>query len=237
MTVGVRTGRWLAAAVAVVGIVVIDAAPASAHTAGGPQPTNYRSEVVAVTPRVPGLTIEVLDLGRLVRVVNRTSDDVTVLGYAGEPYLRVGPAGVFENLRSPSLYQNRVMPAGVPSVVPPSADPAAPPEWRRRSGGTSVSWHDHRTHWTGPDPVAVRQRASTGPVAVSTWSIQLRRRQVDIAVQGTLVWEPSRSAALPVAVAIGLALLAMAAAMSRWRGRVLPALLAVLVATDVVRNL
>jgi len=49
---------------------------------------------------VAGLRIEAIDAGARLRLRNATGQEVVVLGYAGEPYLRVGPAGVFENRRS-----------------------------------------------------------------------------------------------------------------------------------------
>jgi hypothetical protein len=41
--------------------------------------------------------VEVVDAGARLRVRNQTGREVMVLGYAGEPYLRVGPAGVPES--------------------------------------------------------------------------------------------------------------------------------------------
>ena len=71
---------------------VASAAPAGAHGLGGLTPTNYETVLQSVTPHVPGLA----------RCTSSTSAprssspttaarDVVVLGYDGEPYLRVGP--------------------------------------------------------------------------------------------------------------------------------------------------
>jgi len=100
-----RLGAGGAAAIA---LVIGFASPASAHTVTGVAPTDYRSEIVGVNPRLPGVSVRLLDLGNRVEMTNAGTVDVVVLGYYGEPYLRVGPAGAFENRRSPSVALNRV---------------------------------------------------------------------------------------------------------------------------------
>src|SRR5205814_6457459 len=87
---------------------VLVTAPADAHTVTGVRPTNYRSDILAMLPRLPGVTVRLLDLGNRVELSNGSGTDVVVLGYFGEPYLRVGPHGVFENTRSQSVAMNRV---------------------------------------------------------------------------------------------------------------------------------
>ncbi len=65
-------------------------------------------------------------------------EEVVILGYDGEPYLRFTADGVFRNTRSPATYLNEDRFANV--TVPASADPEAPPEWERVSSsqtGTS----------------------------------------------------------------------------------------------------
>ena len=92
----------VAGAVAV--LLVIAAPPADAHTITGVAPTNYRSEIVAVTPKWQGVSVRLLDLGNRVELVNSSRTDVVVLGYQGEPYLRVGPYGVHYFLGVPKTY-------------------------------------------------------------------------------------------------------------------------------------
>src|SRR5207302_5970632 len=115
---------------------LLTADPAAAHTVTGVQPTNFRSEIISVEPPTPGVAIHLLDLGRRVEVVDDGPGEVVLLGYQGEPYLRVGPAGVFENRRSPAVYLNRPTSSGATPATPPAGvDAAAPPSWHRRSGG------------------------------------------------------------------------------------------------------
>ena len=89
------------------GTVCLAASPAAAHGVGGREPTNVRSRILSVSPQLPGLDVELIEDGARVELTNTGPTEVTVLGYEDEPYLRVGPEGVFENTRSPAVYQNR----------------------------------------------------------------------------------------------------------------------------------
>src|SRR5215211_273095 len=88
-------------------VLVASAPPAAAHGVGGIQPSNYETRVLGISPPVVGVTIRAVDLGNRLELRNMSQHDVTVLGYESEPYLRVGPRGVFENQRSPAVYLNR----------------------------------------------------------------------------------------------------------------------------------
>jgi len=101
-----RTG--LMAGLAGLLLVVGGAGPAQAHVIGiGGRASNYRTDILDVTPPTPGLTVRVLDAGNQLELTNHSEREVIVLGYRSEPYLRVGPTGVYENKRSPSAYANR----------------------------------------------------------------------------------------------------------------------------------
>src|SRR3954447_4440195 len=81
--------------------MVAGAAPASAHTVGGAGAVNFSTRVLRITPATPGLVVRPVEAGARLELVNTTGRDVVVLGYDNEPYLRVGPGGVFENQRAP----------------------------------------------------------------------------------------------------------------------------------------
>jgi hypothetical protein len=226
-----RSGRVGIVAVALLLLVVGQASPAQAHVVGiGGRASNYRTDVLDVTPLVPGLTVRVLEAGNQLELTNHSGQEVVVLGYRSEPYLRVGPGGVYENKRSPSAYANRF--ANAPSRIPADLDPAAPPQWRRIATHPDAVWHDHRAHWSGPDPPAVTADRGHRQVVVPNWQIPLRLGQRTALVEGDIVWVPGPS---PWPWAL-LALVAFAVTLAvGWRNRL--GLLAVLVVVAVAADL
>ncbi|HYV60116.1 MAG TPA: hypothetical protein VFA62_08610 [Acidimicrobiia bacterium] len=187
----VRVVRVLGVAVGALTAVVVTAQPAAAHGVGGVQPSNFETTVNGTTPRVAGLTVRVIDLGNELELRNDSGTEVFVLGYQGEPYLRVGPHGVFENRRSPATYLNRTR--NGQTHVPADADPAAAPEWNRIDTGTVARWHDHRAHWMGTEDPPEVARAPDQRHVIDHWSFQLRRGSQNITVTGDLLWVPGPS--------------------------------------------
>ncbi|SCF33402.1 hypothetical protein GA0074695_5732 [Micromonospora viridifaciens] len=164
------------------------ATPAAAHGADAPDGTDYRAEVSTIAPGRPGLAARMIEAGARLELTNRTGRDVEVMGYSGEPYLRIGPGGVYENSRSPATYLNRTI-AG-DTQLPPEADPAAPPVWRRVSDGPSARWHDQRTLWLEPGPPPQVGADPTRQQRVRDWVVPLRAGDQTIEVRGTLDWLP-----------------------------------------------
>jgi len=228
----------LALAVPFFAVPTVLAEPASAHTLTGVQPTNYRSELVSILPALPSVTVEILDLGRRIRLTNHNRDDVVVTGYQGEPYLRVGPLGVFENVHSPAVYMNKPSPpyTTTSTTLPPAANPAAPPSWRRISRRSTATWRDRRTRWEGPSPASVRAAPHTRQV-VSPWLITLTRGSEQSAVTGRILWVPPPSAVPWVILAIALVIATTALVFTRTWATWLTVALVVLVANDVVHTL
>jgi hypothetical protein len=155
--------------------VCLVASPAAAHGVGGREPTNVRSRILSVAPAVAGLEVVLIEDGERVELTNTGPTEVTVFGYEDEPYLRVGPDGVFENTRSPAVFQNRSLNA--PGDVPDSYDATAEPEWRRVSTDDHVRWHDHRAH-----------RMGSGSFPTTQWTIDLAANGQPVVVQGELAW-------------------------------------------------
>jgi hypothetical protein len=214
----VRRGVATAFAVGVVGVatLLITAAPASAHGVGGVQPRNYRTTLLRVEPAIVGVHLEVVDLGDNLQLSNDTGRDVVVRGYDDEPYLRVGPRGVFENTRSPATYLNR---SRIPTSKPPkSADPAATPVWRKVSSGTTATWHDHRAHWMGSDDPPVVQHAPSSRHVIDRWTVELRTGGRLIRASGELVYVPPPSPWPYVGIALVIAVALVALSRTRsWR--------------------
>ncbi|HEY3671753.1 MAG TPA: hypothetical protein VGN51_12530 [Acidimicrobiia bacterium] len=172
-------------------IVGVTATPAAAHGLGGLSPTNYESVLRSVTPTVPGLHVRVTDLGTKVELTNRGATEVVVSGYAGEPYLRVGPKGVFENTRSPATYLNRS--STITGSPPKSADAKATPVWRRVSTGNTASWHDHRAHFMGGDDPPEVVRHPDQRRVVDNWVIPMRVGTENVTARGQLIYVPPPS--------------------------------------------
>jgi hypothetical protein len=216
-------------------LVAVGAAPAAAHAVAGAQASNYQTRILSVQPVVPGLTVEVVDAGARLRVTNHTGREVMVLGYAGEPYLRVGPAGVFENRRSPATYLNRARIN--PAPPPPDASADAPPLWRRIGDGDTVTWHDHRAHWMGAtDPPQVKAAPDRTQVVVPGWQAELRFGNQPVRVSGDLRWVPGPSPWPWVAVAVAWLLLTLVAGRQRRWPQLLAALIGLLITVDVVHT-
>lgn len=207
--------------------------PASAHGGAGPEATNYRTRLFTVEPRVPGLTVQVIEAGSRIEVRNQSDVELVVVGYEEEPYLRIGPDGVFENTKSRATYIN-VSRTQDDVVLPEGIDAAAPPEWRKASDEPVARWHDHRIHWMAEnDPPAVRRDPGRTHVVIPTWVIPLRMGDRVIEARGDLAWVPGPA---PVPWLLGAAaLLALVAALGLRDSRfvVVAVVLALLLGTDI----
>ena len=210
------------------------AGPAAAHAVGtGTEASNYRTNVHGIDQGTPGISVRAL-AGGLLELTNRSDEEVLVLGYRLEPYLRIGPAGVFENQRSPSTYTNRFRTA--PASIPSEFDPQAAPEWRRIGDGPSAGWHDHRAHWTGPDPPLVKASPAALHVVVPDWEVPLRQGDRTMVVRGDITWVPGPAPWPWLLAAVGLFAAALAAAGGYRRPKVLAVVAIVAVAADVVHT-
>jgi hypothetical protein len=224
--------RIVAVAATVIGLVGLTGGPASAHTISGPKPTNYRSRVVAIAPAVPGITARVVDLGAKFELTNRSSTEITVLGYESEPYLRIGPEGVFENLHSQATYINR---SGQGGAVPLGIDtsPTATPEWKKISSGHTARWHDHRIHWMSAQPPPPVAESPGSFHHLSQQNIVFLRNGQRVGISVALDWVPGPSGVpwippLVVLFVVGL----LGAVVPRW-WRVLAVLVGLLVVSDI----
>jgi len=224
-----RVGLVAGLALALVGVA---AGPAAAHAVGtGTEASNYRTTVHGIDQGTPGVSVRAV-AGGLLELTNRSDQEVLVLGYRLEPYLRVGRDGVFENQRSPSTYTNRFRTA--PASIPPEFDPRAAPEWRRIGDGPSAGWHDHRAHWASPDPAAVKASPGVVHVVVPDWQVPLRQGNRTMVVRGDITWVPGPAPWPWALTALGLFGAALAAAGGYRRPHVLGVVALVAVAADMV---
>jgi hypothetical protein len=214
-------------------LVGATAGPAAAHAIGtGTAASNYLTQVGGIEQGRPGLSVRSVAGGQL--ELTNHGPEVVVLGYRLEPYLRVGPAGVFENERSPSTYTNRYR--TTPTSIPSEFDPKAAPEWRRIGDGPSAVWHDHRAHWSAPDPPAVKASPRTMHVVMPDWEVPLRQGDRFMVVHGTVTWVPGPSPWPWALLAVALFAAALAAGGGYRRPRALAVVALVAVAADVVHT-
>lgn len=175
--------------VAAVAALLVLGTPTAAHAHGrGSDATNMRS-VILEDPGLPGVTWAIHGGDELLEVVNTTDVEIVVLGYEQdpEPYLRVGPDGVWENRNSEATYLNQDR-QGVVDVPP--IDPTAPPEWVKVSDASSAVWHDHRMHYMGDGvPLAVTD-PSVETVVIERWTVPFEYGDQTLELAGDLTWVP-----------------------------------------------
>jgi hypothetical protein len=199
--------------VAVAGALWVPATPAFAHGGDAPDATAYRTAVTGISAPEKGLRVRTVEAGARLELSNTTGHPVEVLGYSGEPYLDVRPDGTWQNVNSPAAYVNATLTGETP--VPATADPTAPPSWRRVSTSTTVRWHDQRTHWLGAARPSVATADPGRRHRLRDWAVPLRVQTRTLEIRGTLDWEPPPRAGLWWLGAGSLALAVIAAA-TRW---------------------
>jgi hypothetical protein len=131
--------------------------PAQAHSASNTPSSNYVSKVLSITgPGVVPFTLASIEAGSRLELKWKSGPELLVPDYDGDPYLRIGPDGVFENQRSTATYLNRDRNGR--TDIPDEAKQGAVPRWKKISGAPVARWHDHRAHRMGGDPPQVRQQ-------------------------------------------------------------------------------
>ena len=161
---------------------------AAAHPRAEGYARGFQSKVLDVRPAVAGVAVTVVDGDDRLRIANDTDRRLVVLGYDGEPYLRIEAGGVYRNERSPATYLNRDRFARV--AVPLRADPGARPVWRRVSRQPVWQWHDHRIQWMGSAAPAQVQQAPRETHVIFDWTVPGRLGDRPLEVAGRLDYEP-----------------------------------------------
>ena len=143
---------------------------------GSPMPA--RGVVAAILPGpVPGIFLD----------TTSTRERVTVLGSAGEPFLRFGPRGVDANLRSPSHQADQLVRGARPTVP---ADPRAAPRWRAVAEDARYTWFDSRARYPReqpPDPVLEGGRRQK----LLDWNVPLEVGDGKAELRGATSWVPT----------------------------------------------
>jgi hypothetical protein len=130
-----------ALAAAVAAACLVTAAPAAAHLRSGTVAVDYRATVAHPVTRAYSAQIYQSDHGLSLTLTPGHS--VTVLGYLGEPLIRLDDAGLSVNAASPTARAMHL-------VDKRDAVQTAAPRWRLKRGRRSVVWHDARVQGLPP---------------------------------------------------------------------------------------
>lgn len=151
-------------------------AAAQGHTGAG-FPSNYLVSELTLRPALGPAQLRVYGGDDRLELRWSGDEELVVLGYAGEPYLRLSPDGAFENASSPSMAANAER---FGQVV--RAGSGREPSWRRVSERPVAVWHEHRAHWMSREPPAVVAAGAGRPVLVQRISVPVRvgGRQAEI---------------------------------------------------------
>jgi hypothetical protein len=169
---------------------------------------NYRSNITSIAPRVPGLSLEVLEFADRLVLTNHTGKTVTVYGYQGEPYARVMADGTVQvNTHSPAYYLNQNFYGDV--NVPSSASPTARPDWTVIDRTGQLEWHDHRIHWMSPAlPPQVKNKGKL--TKIFNWQVPIKVAATPGTVDGQLFWVPEEGTKTPLAAIVALLVVVLA---------------------------
>jgi hypothetical protein len=168
--------------------VLVTPATAGAHIRSGRTAVDYRASV-STAPSVVTARVYRSDLALGLTVA--PGHDAIVLGYLGEPAIRVGAAGVEVNESSATaagsgLLKQRPRPA------------TGKPKWRRISSKRSVVWHDARLRGLPP---GVTRRRWTVPLVVDGSRSRLAGELIRVPRPSRLPW-----LALAAITAVGVAI-------------------------------
>ncbi len=182
-------GIFVLAGIAVAVLVTL-AGPAHGHTRIDEYSVDIASTITA-EPDLPGVEWELHGGGLLVEATNDGPSELIVLGYEGEPYLRIGPEGAAENRHSPARYLNAERYGDV--AVPPVADPALPPDWILIDDEPRAVWHDHRTHWMSPEAPSAARADPSRAHHVADWRLPFTHDGDAQLLEGEMWWLPAPS--------------------------------------------
>ena len=167
---------------------------AAAHLAGGASPTNSRSVVTEIRPAGSGVGVTVGLGGQFVRISDRDAEEIVVLGYRGEPFLRLWQQRVQVNPRSTTAVQT-----GQLQRTARSADTDG--QWVQLSDGDSVTWIDARI-----DARSLPEGASgswTLPLAVDGQPVTVLGTRTGLAAPSPWPWVAALGLVAAVVAALG----------------------------------
>lgn len=179
-----RLRMWLSVAV---GLAATTAPPAFGHTG---EPDLVKPILERVEPEVAGLQVRVAYSANYQFVVNNpTATELVILADTGEPFLRIGPNGVFGNLRSKSWYDANA-PEGLLRFPPEAKEGVdVPSDWKLIARQPSYGWFDHRLHPV-ERYVAPEVKRSRTPVTLGHWKVPIRYGDKKGEIGGRFEFQP-----------------------------------------------
>jgi len=125
---------------------------------------------------------------------NDTGKDLEVLGFDGEPFLRIGPTGTFANVNHLDWYRSG-NPDGQ-ATPPPGADIGGAPKYERVSAEPEWAWFDHRLH---PGTVQISPEAlkAQRTARLDEWIVPARLAGEAVEVKGHVEFRPLLGAVVP----------------------------------------
>lgn len=221
-----RTANLLVVLLGAVLVTVGGWDAAYAHFGGGREPSNWRGEILSVTPPMPSVSFTLTDSADRIEVRNTSSTPVVIYGYQHkEPgdrdqYLKVSVDGVWLNTESQAPYLNQTL-MGSGDRVPERLREDlgdGEPNWQKVSDEGVYRWHDHRVHWMSTDPPpVVAADPDSEHLIIDGWVINAKYGdQPESTVTGRLYWVPSEATPWWV-VALALAAVVIVAGALRRR--------------------
>lgn len=158
---------------------------------------DYRSTITAIEPADLPIEVKVVGGDDELRVENVGDQQLVIFGYNQrtnekpdgweDPYVRIGPEGVFVNHNATAYYQNQGR-YGAP-VPDGLGTPSDRPDWQRvREKPLFYSFHDHRIHWMAKSVPPGVDENSPKPQKVLDWEVPLRYGDREGAITGTLTY-------------------------------------------------
>lgn len=191
------------------------ASPAMAADDSSPDAKYYQSSVTDIQPNVPGLEVKVRSADGQLTLVNHTGKTVTVVGLAGEDYLRVTPNGAEENSSSLTAAINKAGPgngATPEQLAGAAAGAGQAATWVKRGDQPTITWKDYRVMWTNKQrpPIVVSDPHSSHKVF--SWAVNLKVGSQPVLVLGEVTWTGTPWVSTLQLVLIGVAVILVALA-------------------------
>lgn len=201
--------RRLLSVVAVLAVALSVPAIAGAHSGETPG-TDYRSTITSVPD---GLEARMIGGDDRLELTRTTAQEIIVLGYGREPYLRLDAQGTWENRNSDAVALNDVRRTS--EAIPETATKIGP-DWVRTSTGRSVIFHDHRSHWMGSQPPAAVRADPATPRPLYEWAVPVVIDGIPTEVRGDVAWMGAPMTWLWWTLLVVLVIAAFAIGLARW---------------------